>query len=433
MDENYREEEQDLTNPNKKINTGKFFNRVDEIDKVASDALSKSNKNFSAINNLQLLIQNISMSIDSMKTEIRDIANYIIVEKKIEKDAEEDRRVEAQDAEQKRLMTEKALAQSSKGGVSPSPQTGEFEKESKERGGGGFFGGLMKVVAGLGLAAGFVALAPIIGPAILGVLKYALVGLVAATVLPKLMDFAGKALKSIGNQFNKLKAGLEKRFTAMKESFIKNFNKLKDAVGNIAKKGFEKTKRGIAGAADFLTGGRFDFDKQGGSESDKLFLPAMAGVGDFLTGGRFDFDKKGTTKLEEKVQDAQNKAVEFAKDKAQDIKETLVQRKDDVVSGAKAVADAVNPVKNASRMLRVLGGIADKVTGDRFDLDGQGPSPVTTPDNIALVPKNTPQVTSAALIPTTPTIPFVRALDNNYLSISPNRNKLPPEIAKLIQ
>ena len=73
-----------------KIKVNSFFGRVDSIDKVANSALSKANMNFDIINNQKTLINSINISIEALETKVRDIANYIIIEKKIEKDAEED-------------------------------------------------------------------------------------------------------------------------------------------------------------------------------------------------------------------------------------------------------------------------------------------------------------------------------------------------------
>ena len=44
-----------------------------------------------------------------------------------------------------------------------------------------------------------------------------------------------------------------------------------------------------------------------------------------------------------------------------------------------------------------------------------------------------PEQSAAQLLSTRAPIPFIKVLDNSYLSTSPNRDKLPPEIAKLIQ
>ena len=70
----------------KKINIDSFFNRIDEVDEVANKALKQSSSNLSTINANKTLIQSISVSIDAMRTEIRDIAPYIVIEQKLEKD-----------------------------------------------------------------------------------------------------------------------------------------------------------------------------------------------------------------------------------------------------------------------------------------------------------------------------------------------------------
>ena len=93
----------------KKINLSNFFERSDSIDKKASSALSKSNSAISAISANKLLIESLQMSIETMQTQIRDIANYIIIENKLEKDEREDRLLEEQDANQKQGMIDRAL------------------------------------------------------------------------------------------------------------------------------------------------------------------------------------------------------------------------------------------------------------------------------------------------------------------------------------
>ena len=90
-----------------KIKIDSFFGRVDSIDKVANNALSKANMNFDIINNQKILINSINVSIEALETKVRDIANYIIIEKKAEKDAEEDRLFEQQDEAQKGAMLER--------------------------------------------------------------------------------------------------------------------------------------------------------------------------------------------------------------------------------------------------------------------------------------------------------------------------------------
>ena len=85
----------------KKINLGSFFERTDSISRVASGALSKSNSAMSAVGANKLLIESLQTSIETMQTQIRDIANYIIIENKLQKDEREVSPLEEQDAKQK--------------------------------------------------------------------------------------------------------------------------------------------------------------------------------------------------------------------------------------------------------------------------------------------------------------------------------------------
>ena len=68
-----------------KIKVSSFFERVDSIDKVANSALSKSKGNFDIINNQKALVNSINVSIEALETKVRDIANFIIIEKKMRK------------------------------------------------------------------------------------------------------------------------------------------------------------------------------------------------------------------------------------------------------------------------------------------------------------------------------------------------------------
>ena len=100
-------DEEEQQQSDSKISVSSFFERVDSVDKVADRALSKANANFDIINNQKALINSINVSIEALETKVRDIANYIIIEKKIEKDAEEDRLFEQQDEAQKGSMLER--------------------------------------------------------------------------------------------------------------------------------------------------------------------------------------------------------------------------------------------------------------------------------------------------------------------------------------
>ena len=101
--------------------------------------------------------------------------------------------------------------------------------------------------------------------------------------------------------------------------------------------------------------------------------------------------------------------------------------------------------------MRGLAGVGDFLTGGVFDLDKRGDSvtdkitpsgmlfraadiaPPPQTDSSSIAPANTPNTSEVIIRPTTPTVPYVRAIKNQYLSINPNRNKLPAEIARMIQ
>ena len=116
---------------------------------------------------------------------------------------------------------------------------------------------------------------------------------------------------------------------------------------------------------------------------------------------------------------------------------------------------------------RVLGGILDAVTGNRFDFDRKNESVqaneltfknidelkssvstnsaaiqtitsssaqnIKNTNSPVLVQNSKPQVTYTEIKTTKPAIPFINTLGNQYLSLSPHTNKLPPEIARMIQ
>ena len=460
-------DEEELEQP-KKINLGSFFERVDGLEKKANSALSQANSNLGVINNHKTIINNLSISIEAMQTKIRDIANYIIIEKKVEKDLAEDRRLEEQDAEQKRQMIERSDK------IQPG---GEQKKvtpsEEKTGGGGGFFGGLLKLLAVGGLAAFALKLAPLLVPTLLGLMGAGitvLAGLAFTKLLPKIFDKVGNII------------------TGIKDSIGNQLNKMKESIGKLGKNIVEGTKRTVGGVADFLTGGIFDFDKKGDSESDKIspsgmmfragkeivgdvkergFSGVVGGVGDFLTGGVFDFDKKGESATDKvsplgmtmKVGKALFEPLEEKEEKrlitvnyAEKLDDALKRREGYEESGdikrvegvtrkiefyqeklkrgivEEQVLATVKPSENPLK--RIIGGISDRVenvkqaiVGDKENNDNQ-----TT-----MVQASKPQVSDAQIKLTQAPMPFIRTIENQYLSISPKNNKLPPEIARMIQ
>ena len=170
-----------LQRPKQKINVDSFFNRSDDAESITA---------------ISLKLASVIEQIDVMRTEIKDIATYITVEHKIEKDLREDRLFEEQDAKQKKEMRDRALARGEQ-----VPKTAKGEAPQEESKGGGFFSGLMKIVGGLGLVAGLAALAPII----LKVMGGLLITTVAVAIAKPLFNW-------VKGTFDKFKNFLDKTF-----------------------------------------------------------------------------------------------------------------------------------------------------------------------------------------------------------------------------
>ena len=194
---------------NKKIDINSFFDRTDEVEEVANKALKQSSLSMNAVKANQTLINSISVSIEAMKTEIRDIANYIVIEKKFEKDAAEDRRFEAEDKEQKEKMDErlKALLPEKKS-IAKNEEAAPPPEEKKTGGLPAFLAGLVKFVGGLALGAGLIALAPLILKGLAIGAAAGLTTLILAKILPPLYkwakNFLSPVFKFLSNQIRRL-------------------------------------------------------------------------------------------------------------------------------------------------------------------------------------------------------------------------------------
>ena len=214
-----------------KINVNSFFERVDSVEKVASSALTKSDSVMNVANANKLLVESLQLTVEAMQTEIRDIANYIIVENKLEKDLKEDRLLEEQDAQQKKDFEDKLLGL--KGPAGPQGPQGVSGEDSggKKGGGGSFLGGLLKGLATLGAGAFALkfmwpALLPVvkgaIGSAVGGGVRF-LGGAVGKTLIGILggIPIVGAAAKLIGGGIEKTSSkaadGLEKSIKNMGE------------------------------------------------------------------------------------------------------------------------------------------------------------------------------------------------------------------------
>ena len=409
----------------KKINLGSFFKRNDSIDKVASAALTKSNPAMAAIGANKLLIESLQTSIETMQTQIRDIANYIVIEHKLQRDTREDRLLEEQDAKQKQEMKERALGlQGAKGVMGDKGTKGQPGEFGQEGGGGSFLGGLLKALAIGGTLIGaakllgpvilpmltkgiFTKLVPILGKAFTGSFKF------LGTGLTKLFAPLTKIPLGIGKIFGGISKGLSSSIGKIGTFAAGLFTTLMTGMGGSAKasesnmsfasgeddKSDEKLVEGktetvekrsygnrILGGIDAMTGNLLDLDKKGGETfgGGRVF----GGVLDAGTGNRFDFDKK-------------NESVQANDLTFKDIN----QLKSSVANNSAAIQSITSP---SSQNV------------------GKTNSPV-------LVQNSKPQVTYTEIKTTKPAIPFINTLGNQYLSLSPHTNKLPPEIARMIQ
>ncbi len=412
----------------KKINVGSFFERNDSIDKVASAALTKSNPAMAAIGANKLLIESLQTSIETMQTQIRDIANYIVIEHKLQRDTREDRLLEEQDAKQKQEMKERALGlQGAKGVMGDKGTKGQPGEFGQEGGGGSFLGGLLKALAIGGTLIGaakllgpvilpmltkgiFTKLVPILGKAFTGSFKF------LGTGLTKLFAPLTKIPLGIGKIFGGISKGLSSSIGKIGTFAAGLFTTLMTGLGGSAKASesnmsFESSEGGtsdkelvegdkdktevvekrsygnrILGGIDAMTGNLLDLDKKGGETfgGGRVF----GGVLDAVTGNRFDFDKK-------------NDSVQANDLTFKDIN----QLKSSVVNNSAAIQAITSP---SSQNV------------------GKTNSPV-------LVQNSKPQVTYTEIKTTKPAIPFINTLGNQYLSLSPHTNKLPPEIARMIQ
>ena len=173
-------DEEELEQPKKKkITLSNFFESIVKIDKLANRALSTANSNLNIIQEQKLLIESLSMSLEGLKSDVQQINNYIIVERKIEKDAEADLRLEEEDKEQKQMMAERLKGDKGEDGdkgeggdqgdTGDTGDTGKAPPQPVESKGflGSVFGALGPLLGGAGLQL----LAPVLGGAFSGLMS----------------------------------------------------------------------------------------------------------------------------------------------------------------------------------------------------------------------------------------------------------------------
>tara|TARA_B100000900_G_scaffold2910_1_gene2527 strand:+ start:1862 stop:3229 length:1368 start_codon:yes stop_codon:yes gene_type:complete len=450
----------------KKIDINSFFDKTEEVGGVAGKALEQSKLNANTIQANKTLINSLSVTIEAMKTEIRDIANYIVLENKLEKDKKDDEKFEAQDEKQKKEARDRAIAlgqpipkQAKKTASDP-----EKSKTVDSVGGGigGFLGGLLKAIAVGGIIALAAPLIPVIAPMLLTAMAVG-IGAIALGIVGKEII---KLLPAIGK---KIREGYDASVKFAQETAAKlgaKFNELKDSVGNFlsekkdqildfAGDTIDATKTKIGEVTDLVVNVK-DKAVTKGTELLDGAKKKVKNIGGFVK-DKFNIAKNFATETKNNVVDAVTGTTDTVVDAVTGTADTVV---DATIDAKDKVTEAVtegrkgifNMVKNISSSVRekalsTVAGAADFVTGGEFDFDNKGSSETdnisllgkvidaVTPknDNSSIAPANSANTSQAIIRPTTTTIPFIKTVKNQYLSTNPNTNKLPPEIARMIQ
>ena len=460
-------DEEELEQPSSKINVSSFFERVDSVEKVANNALSRANANLGIINNQKLIINSLSVTIEAMETKIRDIANYIIIEKKLEKDVEEDRALEEQDRLQKQAMVERATTIMGEPGPQGEPgQPAEKQKSSS------LLGTLLRLGIGA-FAIKFLwpALLPLFKGALAGVLKgvFSWTGLKLAALLGGIIG----SIPLIGKYGPKIKDGIVDTFSGI-SSWVENLVKGVDKDGRVSDgagggTGNPTNVRGSGQRQPLLEGDESMRDTL--SEKDLMVTPGTRideygaeGGGKPSSGDLSMFDEEdekkfnviegeqditieqlereiasGETKIQKMKDEGRNeRKIEFEQKQVDIKKQVLKEKKLGLEVDAKTKYRIVEPIKNGKEELdlssnNIDGDMTQAIakTNERIDnlIGGENKEQ----NNGNLVSANKPNVTEATLKLAAAPLPFVKVIKNNQLSTSPKSyNGLPPEIAAMI-
>ena len=470
-------DEEELEQPSSKINVGSFFERVDSVEKVANNALSRANANLGIISNQKLIINSLNVTIEAMETKIRDIANYIIIEKKLEKDIEEDRLLEEQDRLQKQAMVERATTIMGE----PGPQ-GEPGQPAEQQKGSSLLGTLLRL--GIGAFA-----IKFLWPALLPLLKGSL-GALGKLVFSKLGAGIGLA---VGGTL--LSLPLLRRF---KDPFQKKSEELGSGVGDFVA---EKVNTiGEDGSVDTGSGGQVvsesnvdindkNVDNLEDTLEDKDLIPTYeknrrrnknlikkeTSESTYKSGENPEKDNlikllvKEEEKKEKELEEAADEDFNTVNSELETISEAIdnlkfnekenefggydylqnfLKEQNIKVEGNKEpfAADKVGEVDLQSKEYLEAKIINVSLKIDPIDSDTTQAIAKTNEriDNIIgaenkeqnngnLVSANKPNVTDAKLKIAAAPLPFVKVIKNNQLSTSPKSyNGLPPEIAAMI-
>ena len=469
-------DEEELEQPSSKINLGSFFERVDSVEKVANNALSRANANLGIISNQKLIINSLNVTIEAMETKIRDIANYIIIEKKVEKDVEEDRALEEQDRLQKQAMVERATTIMGE----PGPQ-GEPGQPVEQQKGSSLLGTLLRLGIGA-FALKFIwpALLPLIkgslGSAVGGGVRF-LGGAVGKSLIGILggIPIVGAAAKLIGGGIektsNKAGDGLESAIKNMGENGEINIPTSTGEGGTEVEKenlvnGDESMRKTLSEKDLMVTPGtRIDeYGAEGGGEPSSGDLSMVDDEVNFKTEfkeGSYELsssEKDGVTNISTKFEGVTRFDMETGK--AYILGEEVTHEgyneyinlpdrdnKDAMIRVIeKHAVNKVEPVNNQSKIEVETKNKNLDLSSDNVDSDMTQAIAKTNEriDNLIggenkeqnngnLVSANKPNVTEATLKLAAAPLPFVKVIKNNQLSTSPKSyNGLPPEIAAMI-
>tara|TARA_Y200000002_G_scaffold362954_2_gene350592 strand:+ start:84 stop:1517 length:1434 start_codon:yes stop_codon:yes gene_type:complete len=461
-----------LQRPKQKINVDSFFNRSADAESITA---------------ISLKLASVIEQIDVMRTEIKDIATYITVEHKIEKDLREDRLFEEQDAKQKKEMKDRVLAKGEQ-----VPKTAKGEAPQEESKGGGFFSGLMKIVGGLGLVAGLAALAPII----LKVMGGLLITTVAVAIAKPLFNW-------VKGTFDKFKNFLDKTFKPVEKIPVVGKPLKNVLVGGLlgglpgiaiaaatsisnALQGAGKGNDGGGGGGTSgpTSGGNMNLEENNAGKDMADTLENKGVIKDTRNFGdnykeqeeyfASDEYKQSFDKEVEEVDDKEDeKKFRVTKTKRSGSKEEKKKFFENMIeSGEKDLLTETNERKiqfaekkihkgkiglrdmgdkryefyqtnvsqeeriEASKKIIESGAITPGKRTESFTIEKTTVEPIDNQlssmnmnNTSVVVPKNEPQVSSAEIKVTGTTLAYARALQNPYLSIT--NKKIPPELSRI--
>ena len=477
-------DEEELEQPSSKINLGSFFERVDSVEKVADNALSRSNANLGIISNQKLIINSLSVTIEAMETKIRDIANYIIIEKKLEKDVEEDRALEEQDRLQKQAMVDRATTIMGE----PGPQGEPGQPAEQQQGGGGsLLGALLKLgigafalkyigpvllpkllllaktklipLIGTALKSGFVKLAALIGKVITGLVsKIPLVG--KALAGSALFTGVGSAIIGIGNFISNALGGKggggDTSFSASRMSgenrqpLLEGDESMENTLAekDLIKKPIKNRRGRIIGYEDVEKPVDKKINTEINEEEEEFELQVKElkdskvpmkttvnpdgsitseGSGQLIGGELFTPGQPMTEEQKLNIE----MGLKMGNTYSEEVMESYNM---EAVKSEKSISPVIeSDNKNLDLSSNIDGDMTQAIakTNERIDnlIGGENKEQ----NNGNLVSANKPNVTEATLKLAAAPLPFVKVIKNNQLSTSPKSyNGLPPEIAAMI-